>query len=242
MAIFQSRRTLSGDATAPPAQPVPGGAPAPAGGGGGNGNGSPDPSTTAASDVKVSPNTLLILGAVAALFVFYWVAFGLSESRWDPEELDAPAKLAEGVGLFGLIYLFAQAIERLLEPLSWWVLPTADLTKKRDVKVAEAEQASGQAKAAKAKEAADAQAELDRQRANRSVAFWAIASIIGIFTAASTKLYLLRIVGVGTAPRWAELLATGLVIGAGTKPVHDLVQRLQTASKQADDPAQTGGS
>jgi hypothetical protein len=71
-------------------------------------------------------------------------------------------------------------------------------------------------------EAAQKDANLAERRWHRMIAYWAIASIVGMTISASFKLYLLSTVGIANPLRWQEILATGLVIGAGTKPLHDL--------------------
>ena len=60
-------------------------------------------------------------------------------------------------------------------------------------------------------------------KSNRKIIFWAIASAVGVLASASLKLYLLRTVGIATPNRPLEVLATGLIIGSGTQPLHDLV-------------------
>jgi hypothetical protein len=105
--------------------------------------------------------------------------------------------------------------------------------------------------------AAAAQAELDQRRADKAVAYWALASVLGLLVSATLGLYLLHIVGLrgdGLAAdgSWAggilsaagirhllDLLVTGLAIGGGTKPLHDLISNLQAAKDNKKDPSQT---
>jgi hypothetical protein len=105
--------------------------------------------------------------------------------------------------------------------------------------------------------AAAAQAELDQRRADKAVAYWALASILGLLLSATLGIYLLHIVGLrsdglATDGTWAagilsatgirhalDLLVTGLAIGGGTKPLHDLISNLQAAKISKKDPSQT---
>jgi len=105
--------------------------------------------------------------------------------------------------------------------------------------------------------AAATQAKLDQRRADKAVAYWALASILGLLLSATLGMYLLHIVGlrgdgVATNGTWAagilsaagirhmiDLLVTGLAIGGGTKPLHDLVSNLQAAKVRKTDPSQT---
>jgi hypothetical protein len=102
--------------------------------------------------------------------------------------------------------------------------------------------------------AAAAQAELDQRRADKAVAYWALASALGVLASATLGLYLLHVVGLrGDALTadgvWAggilsaagfrhmlDLLVTGLAIGGGTKPLHDLITNLQAAKYNKKDP------
>jgi hypothetical protein len=105
--------------------------------------------------------------------------------------------------------------------------------------------------------AAAAQAELDQRRADKAVAYWALASVLGLLVSATLGLYLLHVVGLrgdGMAAdgTWAggilsaagirhmlDILVTGLAIGGGSKPLHDLIGNLQAAKDNKKDPSQT---
>jgi len=105
--------------------------------------------------------------------------------------------------------------------------------------------------------AAAAQAELDQRRADKAVAYWALATILGLLLSATLGLYLLHIVGlrsdglaadgtwtagIGNAAgirHMLDLLVTGLAIGGGTKPLHDLISNLQATKTSKKDPSQT---
>jgi len=105
--------------------------------------------------------------------------------------------------------------------------------------------------------AAAAQAELDQRRADKTVAYWALASVLGLLLSATLGLYLLHIVGLrgdglaadgswtggiltaGGVRHMLDILVTGLAIGGGTKPLHDLISNLQTSKDNKKDPSQT---
>jgi hypothetical protein len=63
--------------------------------------------------------------------------------------------------------------------------------------------------------------------------FWGFATCIGIVASASLELYLLRQVGIASPPRELDVLATGLIIGAGTKPLHDLTKLIEKKKETA---------
>ena len=123
---------------------------------------------------------------------------------------------------------------------------------------AAAQRAEGtlQAAAAAQKDAAVAQKEHHHSQANRAVLMWATAAVLAMLACASLGIFLLRSIetpsavkgstasasvrsssAAPSAPspaknpnRLLDLLVTGLVVGAGTKPLHDLISQIQTTS------------
>jgi hypothetical protein len=117
-------------------------------------------------------------------------------------------------------------------------------------------------KATPAHKAAVAQTELHRAQGARAVLMWATASVLAMLVCACLGIFLLRSVETpspapakagttSSAPskakdpnRLLDLLVTGLVVGAGTKPLHDLISQVQTstgsAKAKASSPANTG--
>lgn len=148
-----------------------------------------------------------------------------------------------GLTIFATFFVAATAIERLLEPLSGWLPSTTDqkASASSDVKAAGSTVAAAADPTQPAVTAQTASAELqaaavsiDRSSFSnfwKSTVLWALATIIAMLAAAGLRLYFLRTVGIAGGPRWEEILATGLIIGAGTKPLHDLVTYLQAASE-----------
>jgi hypothetical protein len=106
--------------------------------------------------------------------------------------------------------------------------------------------AAAQKVAAAQKAAAVAQTDHHLTQAGRAVLMWATASVLAMLVCAFLGIFLLRSVQTpspakagttssapGTAKdpnRLLDLLVTGLVVGAGTKPLHDLVSQIQTSS------------
>ncbi|MFH5231447.1 hypothetical protein [Antrihabitans spumae] len=71
----------------------------------------------------------------------------------------------------------------------------------------------------------------------RTTAFWVLATVIGMLAAATMKLYFLNTVGITAGARWQEILATGLILGAGTQPLHSLTTLItKKAEKKEDEP------
>lgn len=165
----------------------------------------------------------------------------------------------EGFAVFAPIYVAAQAIERLLEPIAGRYNTTEDEKKtvkeKREKKILAEQavaamtsaaalgvgqpaiaQAETDLTTASAEEEAATQA-LEKKRGERKLLFFFLASALscvlagvlglGLYEAMSTQkleVYLGAI----------DVAVTGLVIGAGTKPLHDLIARLEKSKENAD--------
>lgn len=80
------------------------------------------------------------------------------------------------------------------------------------------------------KKAAEDQASADTLRTNRTIFFWAIASICGVGISGGFGLFLLQSIATSHVNSFLDLAVTGLTIGAGTKPTHDLITSLQAKS------------
>jgi hypothetical protein len=117
----------------------------------------------------------------------------------------APAQdPAANFALFSGFYVAAQVIERLMELVSpllpLWGLPAGFSTdpKVRAVQV----------------------------KADRAKAALGVATVAGVVASAGLGLYFLTAIGMHVS-RMVDIAVTGLVIGAGTKPLHDLITNLQ---------------
>lgn len=150
--------------------------------------------------------------------------------------------------LFGIFYIVAQASERLVEPLMQTVAPQ---TKDLKAAVGDAKTRLNQTLAA-AVDDADAvsaatedvqekkQALTDRQ-GQRAIIAWALASAFALVACGLLGLGLIGAVSTVEAEGdWDEVFAsvdvvvTGLAVGAGTKPLHDLITRIEKSKEKAD--------
>ena len=188
--------------------------------------------TVAASEEKVQPDKKVIISSVIAVTIIFVLSVFINSLLIDKGEQLVGLKLSSDVTIFAFLYIAAQAIERLLEPISSRILPTAEEIKNRDITQAKFENSK---KEKDGIEAANAKAALAIKRANRTVVFWAIATCCGLIASSGLKLYLLTTIGAASVPRAAEILVTGLVIGGGTKPLHDLISRIEKAKTNAED-------
>ena len=142
---------------------------------------------------------------------------------------------------FGALFVLALAIERAIEPFSDYLGPNST-TASRAAATAHATARAAAATAEDKTAADEATKSLTQARRLTGTVTFAVATALGWLFAGGLKVLLLSaIVDVhkGAIPnRFWDLVVTGLVIGAGTKPLHDLVSNLQKSSaaksKKAD--------
>jgi len=198
----------------------------------------------------------LVVGATVGIIL----AYTLKQPGYKPPE---------GVSIFALFYIAAQALERLLEPLSYLygrtkassavgvstpegVEPNNKLDKPqalkgRDVALAAAQDTGAgilppeKESPTPLAEAAWWQEVVVQIRQNKST-LWGLASALGMVASGGLGLFLLEAVKAPHAPRWIDVLVTGLVVGGGTKPLHDLVSNIQGSSAAKKTPDQAGGT
>jgi hypothetical protein len=148
-----------------------------------------------------------------------------------------------GVGVFALIYIVAQAIERVLEPFSWFgggflgdsgastksrLVTQSGLAKKRQNAMTQALNAPTNPDTAQ--NAADAQHAVEQYKANLTASTFGLAALLAMLVSGYTGLFLLATARVHVAG-WLDLLVTGLAIAGGTKPLHDTISNLSSASQ-----------
>jgi hypothetical protein len=90
--------------------------------------------------------------------------------------------------------------------------------------------------------AAEAVSKLRMRKSERAIAFWAISTSIAMVFAAISGVFFLRVVSSSTTTnRFVDLLLTGLIVGAGTNPTHDVISMLEASkNKTKTDPVTAG--
>lgn len=213
--------------------------------------GTPAPAgTKAATDDKteaVFPDPGYIQLSLLAIVAGALGGYGLhevSKVTFDPPE---------GVGIFALFYIVAQAIERLLE---WFAPHAGKATPTGETTLSETTTQQNQLKAkakleeavAKAlnepsddndKKAANAKRTVDQIRANLNILLFGLSALLAMLVMGFLKADLLRTVGVSGAGAFIGIVITGLVVGAGTKPLHDLIGYIEKKKETQEDPAGT---
>jgi hypothetical protein len=156
--------------------------------------------------------TILALGIAAASFLAAWRLHGNTSSTY---------RINSQWGAFTGLFILALAIERALEPFSRKLGP--DTTASKDAR--DKARADGKGSAV-----VEHQLTIDRYRRLTAVVTWGFATGLAFLLCAQLNVTLMQSVrasGSGAPPFWADLLVTGLVVGAGTKPLHDLVANIE---------------
>ena len=152
-----------------------------------------------------------------------FVAYALN--RWGNHAV--PFKIGNQTSAYAGIIVFAGAVERFLEPFAHW-LPGAKTKNEYEATVAALTNGHP---AVSLREVAAAKARMDRALANRTVLLWSLATALATAAAGASGFYLLHMIAAADwstqLPNWVDALVTGLVVGTGTKPLHDLIIRAQ---------------
>jgi hypothetical protein len=206
--LHLSRKEIQLAATPPPAQPAPTQ---------GSSDGKdkkdpnlPDPSRSA----YIWAITFLVLAIVVAVILD--LTGGDQDPAFDPNK----AKAAD-LSLFAGFFLAATAIERVLELIApaipWWRYPGRAKQRELAEKPTRTEA-----------EAATLDKAIQQKKADRGYTILGLAALLGVAASGAVGLYLLEAVKM-EAPRWLDMVATGIAVSGGTKGLHELIKTLQKA-------------
>jgi len=180
------------------------------------------PAVTADPAYIAAAYVVVVLGGAVGIALWYWL---------DPEPFDAGA----GISVFAPLYILAQSIERVLEPFATY-LGAASVDGTRTRKPAAKKEVYDALIEGNADGAARWQRIVDRIRRNTTVITWAAASFIGMALCGALGVFFLRMVGFEGAPEEVDIVISGLAVGSGTKPLHDLISHVQKSKEEREDP------
>ncbi len=174
--------------------------------------------------------------ADAWLILFSYILVGVG--LWLGNMLAAKASAVsfapiDGISLLALFFIMAQALERLVEPLAELSIPgfgssSNKAAANRDKKIQEAMATHDRAKKQKdANIGANEQAAFNKIKANTKVSIWAVATFVAMLISGATRLFFLDAVGAKGVSDLLNVLVTGLVVGSGTKPLHELIKLIE---------------
>jgi hypothetical protein len=174
----------------------------------------------------------LLFGVLLAILFAYW--------RWSPL-ITAPPTTVSGVSIFAVAYLEAQFVERIVEPFSVQGDKGDSQKKNPASKVAgqvfnfgrwrEIDNLENEEKKSKGL-SDDRSVRLAELKSQRMISIWGFSSFLAIILSYFT-FGLFKIIGI-TFPgdlfgHALDAILSGVIIGGGTKPLHDLIGYLQEA-------------
>jgi hypothetical protein len=177
--------------------------------------------------------------AILSAFALLAAGGAGSWAIWNNGMNTTPLQLADATSVFGTLLVFATAVERTLEPFSRW-LPGRGTRAGLELAIAEmANRAHGGTSYADLAAVARAKAKLEKARANRMFVSWGITTGAAAVISTASGFYLLR--GLSGPqwnglPIWMDAVITGIVVGSGTKPIHDVISRVQRGKEQGENP------
>ena len=178
------------------------------------------PEVQAAASSETAVSAWIIILAYLIVAIGSWVGFMIATKWVNPTPIILES--IEGLSLFAIFYILAAATERLVEPLKSLLFGA----KKKD---AENKRDHGKA-SGNIQQAADGQAEVNQTRGETRIITWALATLFAIIGTSSTGILFLHAIGAESFPIWLDVMITGLIIGAGSKPLHDLIGYIEKKS------------
>lgn len=148
-------------------------------------------------------------------------------------------KPAAGIGAFALFYVAAQAIERLVEVLvglipDAWTYDKPEALKGLDRAIVAAENGPDEDTS---KAAANAKAKLEQVVANRTMVTFGLAAALGTMLCSYFEASFLAALGVkmgtGFGNELITVVVTALVVGGGSKQLHDLITKVSKSNASA---------
>ncbi|MBE1487216.1 hypothetical protein [Plantactinospora soyae] len=192
----------------------------------GGGDQSSAPSAEPASRPGGAPASV---GAVLTAFVLIGGAGVGSWALWSSGGGGEVIRPPDTVAVFGILIVFAAAIERILEPFSRW-LPGRRVEAAVQRTETELANLSREATATEQAALAGLRERADRGRGNRTIVAWGIAVAVATLASTAGGFYLLHAIAGPEwkgLPVWIDGIVTGIMVGSGTKPMHDLISRIQ---------------
>jgi hypothetical protein len=158
-----------------------------------------------------------------------------------------PFTPADGFSALALFYIVAQAVERIIEPFTGFVTaPAAEGGGSAKKPEAEAMRAAAIASAYSAADSTEKQDKIDvaakwhkvveEIRNNTKIYAWGFATMLGGLASGFLGLYLMRAVGATATPVWLDVAVTGVIVGGGSKGLHDLIKNMEKAKENNEDP------
>ena len=146
-------------------------------------------------------------------------------------------QVKEGISVFAVAYLMAQLLERAVEPFS--EMNAGEKKGKKKPEQAKLFSDTDRIKALRKNGSNKQNPELDKLVTKRVIAFWGLTSFLGIllcyvsiglFEIAGVYFQPLAVAGRSITGHTVDSIFSGMIVGGGTKPLHDFIGYLQKSS------------
>jgi hypothetical protein len=169
----------------------------------------PDPENDTQDADLLDPSRTSMVWAAVFLAAAFAVAVLADATDLDKDPpFDPKSVPGGGIAIFAGFLAASVVIERMLELaapfIPWWDYPGRHAAM------------------------ADRYAAIAQKKADRGYTLITIAEFLGVLASAATGLYLADAMGL-SLDRWADILVSGLVIGAGANGLHEVIKSLQKA-------------
>jgi len=198
-----------------------------------------DPQPSPGGEAASAPIQPASIGAVIAAFGLIAAGGAGSWAIWHFKINADTIHLPDATALFGVLFAFATAVERILEPFARF-LPGQHAKGDLERAVANLANKYHDATHDDLIQVAHAKSMVDKGRANRGLVSWGLAVALATVASSAGGLYLLHAIAgeqwSGVAV-WVDAIVTGIVVGSGTKPLHDVISRVQKNKEKSEDAA-----
>jgi hypothetical protein len=176
----------------------------------------PDPEQQVQDANMPDPSRASMVWAAAFLTLAITLAVLADATNFDKDPPFNTRSVPEpGLALFAGFVAAAVIVERVLELIApfmpWWDHPGRDLLPAAADPMDPVKQAA-----------------ISQKKADRGYAMITLATLLGVLASTACGLYFADAVGISIA-RWADILLTGVTIGAGAKGLHEVIKSLQKA-------------
>ncbi|MEU0552624.1 hypothetical protein [Dactylosporangium sp. NPDC006015] len=197
--------------------------------------GPPEP-TPGGEAAAVPPQPASVLSLVSAFLLV--AAGGLGSWALWHYKINAQAiHLPDATTFFAVLFAFATAVERILEPFARF-LPGKHARGELEAAVANLANKYHDATLDDLIQVAHAKSMVEKGRASRGLVSWGIATAVATVASSAGGLYLLHSIAGESwdgIPVWIDAIVTGIVVGSGTKPLHDVISKVQKNKEKSED-------
>ncbi|MEV0560048.1 hypothetical protein [Dactylosporangium sp. NPDC050588] len=197
--------------------------------------GPPEP-TPGGEAAAVPPQPASVLSLVSAFLLVAAGGFG-SWALWHYKINAQAIHLPDATTFFAVLFAFATAVERILEPFARF-LPGKHARGELEAAVANLANKYHDATLDDLIQVAHAKSMLEKGRASRGLVSWGIATAVATVASSAGGLYLLHSIAGESwdgIPVWIDAIVTGIVVGSGTKPLHDVISKVQKNKEKSED-------